>query len=149
MKVTFQEAIKALQENPKLLMIQTNKYGCMNNPYHLNGDTLCGLDTYPCHITTNLILSQWEVYNPKPTPEELGFIKAMSIKDSIVEPYYFKPVKVEVWINVYYNYKENDITYLHFNTAPKAYDADKLFSDLVFIKTCHLVQQLSIPYKEV
>jgi hypothetical protein len=63
---------------------------------------------------------------------------------------WYKPTKVDVWINVYYNYRTMLLEQVIWNTLSGAERNTVPANDSwTFIKTCHLQQQLSIPWKKV
>jgi hypothetical protein len=63
---------------------------------------------------------------------------------------WYKPTKVDVWINVYYNYRTMLLEQVIWNTLSGAERNTRPANDSwTFIKTCHLQQQLSIPWKKV
>lgn len=70
--------------------------------------------------------------------------------ESAVDKTWYKPSTVDVWINVYYDYGNGSQDSTIHRTESEA-NVDKCRGNThrrIFIKTCHLQQQLSIPWRD-
>lgn len=153
--LTFSEALSLLR-NKEFKMMRF-KHPCVSfeGPfYHLHNHALCttvganedGLK-YSDPINLNeFTISQmsepcWHVSSPLP-PE--GWVEMQYPKGK-----WSKPVVLNCWINIFYDYRVDCMVYNVYKEEEKADRDAKDVGDWTFIKKCFLQQQASIPWLEI
>jgi len=149
--LTFVQAVSLLVNGTYKEMRQhegdINGQNFIGNFYYLNTDDDLVYKKNNVEIifnpTTEQILGTWWVGISKPQPEVFGFFKSALAG-------YYKPITIDIWVNVFYNYKTHKTEeYIYNDEGCAKRGAISTNDSWVFIKTCHSVQQLSIPWKEV
>lgn len=149
--LTFSEALNLLKAGKYNMMRYKNPKGSYEGNFIQYYDHefchMVGYNKYKPINMTLLTVEQltepvWHLSSPA-RPE--GWF------ESAVDNTWYKPTSVSIWINVFYDYKTNRQESLVYWTEEEAKSSSKhkYFSDLAFIKTCHLQQQLSIAWRDV
>lgn len=148
--LTFSEALFLLKKGEYNMMRYKNPNTTFEGPfYHVKDGwiskmTACNkYDPIDLNAFTTEQLSgcHWHVSSANP-PE--GWY------ESAVDKTWYKPSTVDVWLNVYYDYinMKQDFT-IHRNEPEASKDKGCYANGRTFVKTCHLQQQLSIPWRDV
>lgn len=87
---------------------------------------------------TKLTSPNWQVNSPMPPN---GWLEAYDNS-------WYKPIIVDCWINIYYNYKNHELVRRIYEYEGLAKLDAEDFCDNTFIFTRHLQQQCSVPWRE-
>ena len=148
--LTFSEALHCLQRKEFKMMRYRNPVVSFEGPfYQLNQGHLCtltGHQQYQQVDMNNFTFAQlseccWHVSSPGPPH---GWHENATCGG------WYKPGICDVWVNIFYNYKTGSLEADPYKTQEIALSAAKSNNDSwFFIKTCHLSQQFSIPWRDV